>query len=155
MTDDEEDKRAASAFLGGFTQFDGDGVPRKKYLAAGSKDEDWCRAALVRLLRSGKPLDPQMREMLAQLIEAVPEPGSIWGGRKLVFAARKRGASADHGASTHIATFIWERAKSVGVEKAVEAAAEKFQLQDTRSVYKIWSRYKNFFQTFYGPINRP
>ena len=69
MDDFEQDTRAGRAYLGGYLETDKRGIPRHRYYPERSDDLNYCRAALARVLRSDRPVDRQMRDMLADLLE--------------------------------------------------------------------------------------
>ncbi len=69
MEEDDEFQRLmlAKVLLGGYTENDARGLPRKKYLA----DESEARSALASILRNHqKSLDHDLRDMMAALFES-------------------------------------------------------------------------------------
>jgi len=154
MTDDDRDLIEAMVFLGGFTEYDKRGVPRHRYYKPDSPQDKHCREALARVLRSSQPLGRQLRDMLASAIDPEPNPTTFpsWSARELVFKKRGKGAPPDPGAKNHIADFIWQEAKAgKGVEKAVEAAQDRFNLS-REAVYDIWGLYRPVFEKIFGPL---
>lgn len=107
MSDDETEwhqiEMLAAALMAGFIEKLDEGRPRKKYLDG--KEEDRARAAMARLLRSGRPLTQDFRDCLAVLFDpsASAHPAS---DRKLVFKNRSGGRWPDHVRNTRIAQYI-------------------------------------------------
>lgn len=131
MSDDETEwhqiEMLAAALMAGFIEKLDEGRPRKKYLDG--KEEDRARAAMARLLRSGRPLTQDFRDCLAVLFDpsASAHPAS---DRKLVFKNRSGGRWPDHVRNTRIAQYIHNciRREGDGVEAAQKKAAGVFGL---------------------------
>jgi hypothetical protein len=135
------------AYLGGFIETDGQGIPRKRYYAEKSSEGQFCRAALARVLRSNRPLDQQLRDMLAAMFDPSPEAGSVRSERVLLTYFRKK--PKDHIADTHKALFVWERLKAGTVNAAVEEAAAHFE-DEREYIYRLWKVYKPKFERYTG-----
>jgi hypothetical protein len=154
MDDFEQDMRAASVYLGGYLAFDKRGVPRKRYNPEGSEASDYCRAALARVLRNNRPLDRQLRDMLADMFEPEERRESPWGSRKLKAGFRNPVKPRDGNANTHMAWFVWKRARGgVGVEGAIQEAMDTFDVTRER-MYDLWRVYKPLFEAIEGPMRR-
>jgi hypothetical protein len=154
MDDFEQDARAASVYLGGYLVYDKRGVPRKRYYPERSKDSDYCRQALARVLRSERPLDRQLRDMLADMFEPGERRESPWGSRKLKAGFRNPVKPRDANANTHMARFVWRRAaEGVGVEGAIQEAVDTFEVTRER-MYDLWRVYKPLFEAIEGPMRR-
>jgi hypothetical protein len=154
-TDDDyrQDTLRAYAYLGGIHVADSHEVPRLTFLSEGSRDAKECRAALARVLRSHRPLDPQLRDMLADMFYPKrPDGTGLWSERVLKVVTLKK--QKDDMANTHKALFVWERVKAgSGVNAAVEAAATHFD-NEREYIYRLWKLYKPQFEAIYGPIGK-
>ena len=151
MDDLKQDTSCAMAYLGGFHEKDKRGIPRQRFYSEASAEASFCRAALARVLRSERPLDRQLREMLATMFEPNPEIGSLWSERKLCVRRRKK--PKDHMANTHMAWFVWERVRAgTNVERAIDQAMDQFNVSRER-MYDLWKAYKSQFAMIWGPID--
>ncbi len=101
MDDYKQDTAAGMAYLGGISEKDMRGIPRHRYYPEGSAVAEYCRAALARVLRSDRPLDRQLRDILATMFDPSPKIGSAWSERILRAGFRKK--PKDHMANTHMA----------------------------------------------------
>ena len=153
MDDFEEDTRLGYAYLGGYLSTDKRGIPRKRYHHEKSEASDLCRAALARVLRSDRPLDRQLRDMLADMFEPTVRLESPWCERRLKAGFRAPTKPRDPNANTHMAWFVWERAAEVGVEAAIQKAMAKFNVSRER-MYDLWKVYKPLFEAIWGPLHR-
>jgi hypothetical protein len=152
MDDFEQDTRSGRAYLGGYLETDKRGIPRHRYYPERSDDSDYCRAALARVLRSDRPVDRQLRDMLADLFEPIETLKSPWGSRKLTAGFRNAVKPRDTHANTHMAWFVWKRAsEGVGVEGAIREAVDTFDVTRER-MYDLWKAYKPRFEAIEGPI---
>jgi hypothetical protein len=143
-----DDLSEARALLDGFVVKDLKGRLGSKHLKLGTNDEVSARQALARLLRGSGPLDRQLREQLADLLD----PSST-ADRTLVFAYRRRGKRADHVRTTQIAEHVFEARKTSTVEVAIADAAEKFDVSEDLAK-KVWRRYRPILQAIYTPSAR-
>jgi hypothetical protein len=100
MDDFEQDSRQGRVYLGGYLTFDKRGIPRHRYYPERSDDSNYCRAALARVLRSDRPVDRQLRDMLADLFEPIEPLKSPWGSRKLTAGFRNPVKPRDTHANT-------------------------------------------------------
>jgi hypothetical protein len=153
LTPEEEAKQdvlAAMAYLGGFTKTGGRGIPQKRYYAEKSTEAQFCRAALARVLRANRPLDRQLRDMLATMFDPSPEARSVWSERVLRAAFRKK--PKDDVANTHMAWFVWERRKAgATTESAIREAMAQFNVSRER-MYQLWGVYRPQFELVEGPL---
>jgi hypothetical protein len=153
--DFKNDVRSGYVYLAGFIEYDARGVPRRRFYKEGSKKSDQCRRALARVLRSENPLRKslprQLREMLADMFEP-EEPGSIWGERKLTASNRANRRPRDHGANSHLTSFVWGRVKAgAGVDAAISEAIDKFGVSRER-MYKLWAEFRPIYEKVWGPL---
>jgi hypothetical protein len=154
MDDFEQDSRQGQVYLGGYLTFDKRGIPRHRYYPERSDDSNYCRAALARVLRSDRPVDRQLRDMLADLFEPIEPLKSPWGSRKLTAGFRNPVKPRDATANTHMAWFVWKRVSGrVGVEGAIQEAMNTFKVTRER-MYDLWKVYKPLFEAIEGPIRR-
>ena len=153
MDDFEQDSRQGRVYLGGYLTFDKRGIPRHRYYPERSDDSNYCRAALARVLRSDRPVDRQLRDMLADLFEPIEPLKSPWGSRKLTAGFRNPVRPRDHDANSHMAWFIWQRAVANGgkVETAIKEAMTKFEFSRER-MYELWMAYSPLFEAIEGPL---
>jgi hypothetical protein len=154
MDDFEQDTRAGRVYLGGYLETNKRGIPRHRYYPERSDDSNYCRAALARVLRSDRPVDRQLRDMLADLFEPIEPLKSPWGSRKLTAGFRNPVRPRDDNANTHMAWFVWKRAsEEVGVEGAIQEAMDTFDVPRER-MYDLWKAYKRLFEAIEGPMRR-
>jgi hypothetical protein len=152
MDDFEQDTRAGWAYLGGYLKTDKRGIPRHRYYPERSDDSNHCRAALARVLRSDRPVDRQLRDMLADLFEPIEPIKSPWGSRKLTAGFRNPVKPRDDHANTHTAWFVRKRkSEGVGVETAIQEAIDIFGVTRER-MYDLLKAYKPGFEAVWGPI---
>lgn len=157
----ESDSSLAIMLLAGFIIEDAKGLPRQTYF----EDETKARAALVRLLLDGQPLNPLLRLRMAELFATESD-----AERRLVFEFRLgRGRRHQHLANTRIATEVLQNLleaevleeksaqappsslRTVDPEKfatAVGAVADKYGLDD-KHVEKQWRRYRRIHERWY------
>jgi hypothetical protein len=148
--DAKQDVSAASAYLGGFVKTGGRAIPQHRYYDENSTEAQFCRAALARVLRDDRPLDRQLRDMLATMFDPAPEAGSLWSERVLRAGFRKK--PKDHFANTHMAWFVWERRKAEATtESAIKEAMVQFNVSRER-MYALWGVYKPKFESVWGPL---
>jgi hypothetical protein len=154
LTSEEEanqDVLAAMAYLGGFINKGGRGIPQQRYYDEKSTEARFCRAALARVLRANRPLDQQLRDMLATMFDPSPETGSAWSERVLRTGFRKK--PKDHFANTHMAWFVWERRKGgATTESAIREAMAQFNVSRER-MYDLWGIYKPKFELVWGQLS--
>jgi hypothetical protein len=154
MDDFEQDSRQGQVYLGGYLTFDKRGIPRHRYYPERSDDSNYCRAALARVLRSDRPVDRQLRDMLADLFEPIEPLKSPWGSRKLTAGFRNPVKPRDAHANTHMAWFVWQRvANGAGAESAILEAIEAFKVSRKR-MYDLWRVYKPLFEAIEAPARR-
>ena len=154
MDDFEQDTRAGCIYLGGYLKTDKRGIPRHSYYPERSDDSNYCRAALARVLRSDRPVDRQLRDMLADLFEPIEPLKSAWGSRKLTAGFRSPVKPRDDHANTHMAWFVWKRvANGAGAESAILEAIEAFKVSRKR-MYDLWRVYKPLFEAIEAPARR-
>src|SRR5262249_15743149 len=79
--------------------------PETRYLVKGRAEEVEARRAIARLLGSKYPLDPQLRDQLANLFD----PDLLWEQRTIEFVFRRQGTPTDHIRNTRIAPIISTR----------------------------------------------
>jgi hypothetical protein len=145
-----QDAMAAMAYLGGFVNKGGRGIPQQRYYNEKSTEAQFCRAALARILRANRPLDQQLCDMLATMFDPSPEAGSLWSERVLRAGFRKK--PKDHFANSHMAWFVWERRKAgATTESAIKEAMAQFNVSRER-MYKLWGIYRAKFEVVWGPL---
>ena len=83
MDDFEQDTRAGRAYLGGTSRLISEAFRVTATIRSDPTTSNYCRAALARVLRSDRPVDHQLRDMLADLFEPVEPLKTPWGSRKL------------------------------------------------------------------------
>jgi hypothetical protein len=142
--------------LGGHQTKDKNGLPAKRYFEDGSEAENTARAALVRLLLNGKPLDIQLRRLLAALFDPRPEtyrtPDGAPVERKITFAHRGRGRNPEPLREIEIACAVWNtlriedwvtksKNRKAKVEAAIAAVSKRFNISSSRA-FHVWSKYK-------------
>jgi hypothetical protein len=153
LTSEEEAKQdvmAAMAYLGGFLHEGGRGIPQKRYYDEKSTEAQFCRAALTRVLRANRPLDQQLREILATMFDPSPGAWSPWSERVLRAGFRKK--PKDHLANSHMAQFVWDRRRAgVPTESAISEAMAKFNVSRER-MYQLWRNYRPHFEMVWGPL---
>lgn len=151
MNDDfEEDVQLARVYLAGFIQTDKRGLPKTARYKTGSREEIECREAMARVLRTDRPLNRQLCEMLADMFDASENPRSPWPGLELRIARRKSHRPRDNHRISAISYFVWERVKrGDGTEQAVAEAMQKFDLSRER-VYQTWKLHKRHYETVFG-----
>jgi len=109
-----------------------------KYLEKGSPEEVEARRAIVRVLRSNRPLR-LLRWHLADLFD--PDPVSEQ--RTIEFVFRRQGTPTDHIRNTQIAQYVWGQVKQGDrVTKAINNAANKFALSQS-TIKNIWNIYRS------------
>jgi hypothetical protein len=134
MNDPNSDEVLATALMSGFIEKLEEGRPRQKYLAG--KEEDRARAAMARLLRSGRPLTQNFRDRLAALFD--PDDGTAAIDRKLIFKPRN-GARRDHVHYTAVAMYVRNCIREGDSQRgAYIKAADHFNLTPVK-VQKIWA----------------
>src|SRR4051794_30995140 len=103
------DRTLAGVLLSGYVDSDKRGLPRRGFLEDGSLEENRCRAALARLLRSGEPLG-DIAEPLAALIEPQQTLAGLPGpARRMKFERRGTGRPmSDVYSDSHIAFHVLE-----------------------------------------------
>jgi hypothetical protein len=152
MHDFEQDAQAARVYLGGYLTFDKRGVPRKRYDPEESEASDYCRAALARVLRSDRPLDRQLRDMLADMFEPQEDPYRPFSSRELIAKSRSKHRREDVFANNHITRFMWERCPAdFSPEKAVKEAMDNFDISRVYA-YRLWARHKKIYEAIWGPL---
>ena len=140
----QSDLPLAWALLDGYVEEDLQGRRRTKYLKPGDPDELDARRALARLLRSSAPLERQLRDSLAGLVDPDPPESEQ---RKIEIAFQARGRYRDHVRNTQIAYHVWgEVSAGRKVVAAINSAVEKFEVSE-ELVKQIWGRYRRV----YGP----
>jgi hypothetical protein len=118
------------------------------FLKADSREEQQARAALARLLRSGK-VNQHLLDTLANLFEGVerfPSHPDFTPAfeRRLVFKQHKK--QPDSARRTAVATYVWRDFRKHGqVEAAVAGAMKHYNLSRSQ-VYEIWDCYKPAFE---------
>jgi hypothetical protein len=130
---DEDDESLAHRLLFGWYVYDEKGRPQKQEYFKPEEEQEG-RAALARLLRSGKPLPEELSNMLAYLFEGVayriPLPDTDTdliqpSERRLVFT--KPIKQVDSTRRIAIARHVWREFRKHGkVEAAVESAAKHY-----------------------------
>jgi hypothetical protein len=153
MEEDDEFQKLmlAKVLLGGYIENDARGLPRKKYLAKDAELE--ARSALASILRNQKPLDPNLRDMLATLFDPAPGAHAVID-RKVVFAHRGRGQRQNSMANTAIAWHVRGAiAQGSTVAAAIQSATDQFGIDDS-TVKKLWGRYRRGFEAVWGPLRR-
>jgi hypothetical protein len=112
--------------------------PENRYLAKGCAEEVEARKAIARLLRSKHPLDPELRDHLANLFD----PDLLSEQRTIEFVFRRQGTPTDHIRNTAIASHVWRQVKrGVPATKAISNAASEFALSEA-AIKKIWNIYR-------------
>jgi len=134
---------SAKAFLDGRIDQRPDGRIRHKFQGKGTPNEREGRQALVALLRSfDDPLDGQLRESLARLLD--PHPPA-WEQRKLVFAFRRKGRHTDHYAGTQIFLEVHDAVKcSATAAQAIADVAAKYSISPEQ-VKRHWLTYRRLY----------
>jgi hypothetical protein len=154
VENDFEDQLAqARKLLAGFTSYDEHGVPRHHYFQKDSPEEAQARMALVALIR-GRRITYEIMDKLAALVDPRPQlnpngtlhsDSYLIAERRICFELRRRGRSRDHGANSHIYSYMEKLVKSgVAVGEAQINAAEKFGLGEDQ-VRSIWKRFKRLW----------
>jgi hypothetical protein len=152
MDDFEEDTRLGYVYLAGFVSTDERGIPRKRYYPPRSKDSNVCRAALARVLRSDRPLDRQLRDMLADMFEPQEDPYRPFSSRELIAKSRSKHRHQDVFAISHMTRFMWERCRAgLSPEEAVKEAMDNFDISRVYA-YRLWGRHKKIYEAVWGPL---
>ena len=154
MNDDEDyeqDFLAAQTFLIGYVSVDNRGILHNIYCAKGSLQYEFCRAALIRLLRDERPLDAGIRDTLADMFEAKPNTECMVDWARLEIRRRVSHRPPD-GADAQIARFVLHKVRREGlnVDAAVVEAVNKFEVS-REWVYRAWGRFKPLFERR-GPL---
>jgi hypothetical protein len=138
-----DDLTLALALLCGF--YEGN-PPLLKFLD--TKDEHEARCALARLLRSKEPLDAELREMLATLIDPSLEPLATPRSERIIrIGKRSRGRLSDGVRNRFIALYVLcvlhtkNNGDKTTVEDAVAQVAEEIGWLTEHAVKKIWDKY--------------
>jgi hypothetical protein len=142
--DDESwsDEQLALLFLVGFGGIDASGCTHGPYyLEDGSSDENVARAAFVKVLRSGEPLSPELRNLMADLFDA-----TATNPRKLVFRFRREGSQGDPRGAFEVAMYVVQRLHPREFESAVQSAMSKFGLK-RGAVLGALKRYRSLVET--------
>jgi hypothetical protein len=153
--DEAKDETLARMLLCGFVGKDKKGLLRQWYFGdrglpeylSRSGDESEARAAIVRLLRSNRPLSRDLRHSLASLFDSK----GIYDGieRKIVFIKRSTNQPR-HMRNTEIVEFVRKKLPEGGdIGAAITAAANHFRLSED-AVKKIWHPYRRIFKDLYG-----
>jgi hypothetical protein len=111
-----------------------------RYFKSDSREERAARHAVAYLLRNPKPIDPWIRNRLADLFD----PTSIYA-RDLKLGFRGEGRRSERLKHRRIASEMRRivragKNKRGTVQAAIDAAVEKYGLE-VRQARKIWSRY--------------
>jgi hypothetical protein len=118
------DEWMADEFLWGHSEAPVGGLLRRKYLKSGSDEERMARLALVRVLRSERPLSSTLRKRLAELFDE-----STIGERRLVLQFRRKGKRPHHMANAQVANYVDRQIRQgVKTEAAVALAMEHYGL---------------------------
>jgi hypothetical protein len=141
---DETDERLVRDLLHGNLEASADGSPG--YFSYPQDDaERHCRAALVRMLTSGQPLNLQILHALARLFEPPEKDNGV--DRRLVFA-RRRG-SQKHGVTrvTNMMIGGWiaqqMRAENrTRLSKTIEYEARDRFKKSRSTIRDVWSEYQ-------------
>jgi hypothetical protein len=147
----DRDEQLSCVLLGGFIKSD---KRRSRVHYLSGRDESEARKAIAKLLRSGKPLSGQLRDMLASAFDPTSQP-NLLNGRQIYFRFARRGKQPDHVANTAIAYHIYEAVKEgATVEVAVGKAIDQFEI--TREfAMRVWGRYRKHLEAIEGPLERP
>ena len=145
MNDFDQDVSAGRVYLGGYIAEDEKGVPRQRDYKEGSENSNYCRAALARVLRSDKPLEGQLRKMLADMFEPMPGPTSPFSARILYAKNRSSRRPKDHIARTHKVQFVRDLVDGgEGVESSILKAVAHFGVS-REHMYDLWKDYRRLF----------
>jgi hypothetical protein len=141
----------ARLLLSGSSELDKHKRRRSIYLKPGSPEELVARRTLAALLRSDGPLDRQIRDVLANLVDPDPQP---WEPRTIRLEYRAEGTPADHIANTQLAEYVLRLIrKGATVTEACDGAADRFKVNES-TVMKVWSNYRPVLEQIYGPLPR-
>jgi len=149
LTDDldrDQDLIAAETFLIGYVKEEKSGFHKRKTHKKGSTEEKFCRAALIRLLRDQeRPLDPGLRDILADMFE-FDTAGCLETDFKLEVCHREAHRPSDN-IDAQVAKFVWTKMQreGLGADAAVVQAIERFS-KSRSFVYDAWGRFKPYFQ---------
>jgi hypothetical protein len=114
------------------------GRSRRKYLKGPKEDE--ARKALARLLRSDPPLDRELRQHLADLVDP-----PAWQQRKLQFRFLRQGNVVDHIAKTEVVRHVQvEFCATKHLTRAYESAALRFSISE-ELVKRLWESYRHVY----------
>lgn len=129
------DEFAADDFLCGPPMLAINGVMERRYLEGAAEKE--ARAALVRVLRSERPIPQRIRAKLADLFDEGSDTE-----RKLVHRFRHEGKVANRAAVNQVGHFLARQLRSRKLMKeAVSAAAEQFGLRE-RQIREYWRKFE-------------
>jgi hypothetical protein len=134
------EEAACLYLLNGYLEPDARGLSRRRYVCG--KNERDALLVLARLIEDDR-LTPRLRYSLAALVD--PSGNSE---RKIAFQFRRSGNRSSHEGDFDIqTTFIDARKTGKSVSGAVEAVAEKFDL-DKSTVEKALRRYGRRFSNY-------
>jgi hypothetical protein len=132
-----KDRELALALLLGVKITNKNGLPSTTHLKPGSSEELEAREALVRALRSDRPIDRSLREALANVFD----PRPAFQGRKLYAQLKLEKAN---GASTEriaLAHEVWAAYRSGGkIETIADDISKKYSVS-RRTVLTAWTEY--------------
>jgi hypothetical protein len=150
----EQDLIDARVYLTGYSEPDGAGIPRLKFIKKRSAYEKDCRRALARVLRSGRPLPSDFIDCLADMFEPEENRYRPYSSRELVAKNRSTHRREDNFAVSHITRFVWERSgRGCNVENAVQEAMDTFDLS-REYVYRLWGRHKRIYEAIERQVPR-
>lgn len=142
------DQRRILELLGGRTKRG----QLRSYLKDNSAAEKEARRALAKELRKGAPLDLGLKFYIADLID--PDGMS---DRRIRFVNRRRGNRSDAQAENDIAEFIWAKAPTGKLKKAVEyEVAQRFGIRRSRirNIWRVWKPVLERRHRAHGPISK-
>jgi hypothetical protein len=149
----KEQKRLIDILLQGYGEPKKGGRRDRHYWKDKSTNENRGREALSDLLRSGRPLTQNLRNMLAALFDS-REDQYHGIARRIKFEHRHRGNRRNRFNDTLVAQLIYDAVKSgAGVEAGVEGAIQKFGLKE-RMIRQIWGRYRPSLEYLNGALPR-
>jgi hypothetical protein len=142
-----QDVRLALEYLAGKFEKDEHGRITHKFHEPGSEEEARSRAALIKLLREHRELNPVIRFWLAGLLD----PDSQLEERTFTIANRRSGRQPRHALMVSIALFIaLEIAGGRKIESVKEEAKDLYRVSMS-TVDRSWTDYKDEMITFAEP----
>jgi hypothetical protein len=133
------DERLALEYLVGKFEKDEHGKITHKFQEPGSEEEARSRAALIKLLREYRELNPVIRFSLAGLLD----PDSQYQERKFTIENRRSGPQPRHALMIQIAWFIAMKIADGQKMESVKQEATELYAVSMSTIDRAWADHKN------------